>query len=80
MFGLFNKSQIMILQGLTHLRQMANHPSMVQEDYSGDSGKLENVLLMLENALLKEHKVLIFSQFVKHLQLVKKELDQKEVL
>src|SRR5690606_18145541 len=35
------KSQIQVLQGLTKLRQLANHPRMVDEDYEGESGKFE---------------------------------------
>ena len=64
-------SRFMILEGLTKLRQLANHPKMVEQSYSGDSGKLEDITHMLENALAEGHKVLVFSQFVKHLNIVK---------
>ncbi len=66
-----NKSQFLLLQGLTRLRQIANHPKLVDPDYAGDSGKLEDVTYMLKNAISKGHKILIFSQFVKHLALLK---------
>lgn len=66
-----NKSQFLLLQGLTRLRQIANHPKLVDPDYAGDSGKLEDVTHMLNNAISKGHKILIFSQFVKHLSLLK---------
>jgi len=66
-----NKSQFLLLQGLTRLRQIANHPKMVDPEYAGDSGKLEDVTHMLNNAISKGHKILIFSQFVKHLSLLK---------
>ena len=72
------KSQMILLQGLTKLRQIANHPSMVDEGYDGDSGKFEDICHMISNALGKDHKLLIFSQFVKHLKIVEKYLkDQK---
>lgn len=61
------KSQILLLQGLTRLRQIANHPRMIDEHYKGDSGKLDAVLRMLQSAVSEDHKVLVFSQFVKHL-------------
>jgi SNF2 family DNA or RNA helicase len=64
-------SQLLLLQGLSKLRQIANHPKMVDENYVGDSGKLEDVLYMLENAMANNHKILIFSQFVKHLSILK---------
>lgn len=31
------KSQMIVLQGLTKLRQIANHPRMVDANYEGDS-------------------------------------------
>ena len=73
--GAFKKSQIQVLQGLTKLRQIANHPLMINEDYQGDSGKFENVIHTLENVLSRGHKVLVFSQFVKHLDIYRKYFD-----
>jgi SNF2 family DNA or RNA helicase len=67
-------SQMLLLQGLTKLRQIANHPKMVDEKYEGDSGKLEDMLYMLRSALSENHKILIFSQFVKHLSIVREYL------
>lgn len=64
-------SRFMILEGLTKLRQLANHPKMIEQSYTGDSGKLEDITHMLLNALAEGHKVLVFSQFVKHLGIVK---------
>lgn len=72
-------SQFLLLQGLTNLRQIANHPKMVDKDYLGDSGKLEDVSLMLLNAIGKNHKILIFSQFVKHLAILKHFLDERRI-
>lgn len=62
------RSQMFILKGLTELRLMANHPVMVQEDYQGDSGKQEDVWHTLASVIQEGHKVLVFSQFVRHLQ------------
>ena len=75
--GLKN-SQFLLLQGLTKLRQIANHPVLVDESYAGDSGKFEDITYMIENALGK-HNILIFSQFVKHLKLVGHFLDEKSI-
>jgi SNF2 family DNA or RNA helicase len=66
-----NSSRFMILEGLTKLRQLSNHPGMVDPTYQGTSGKLEDVSHMIENAIHEGHKLLVFSQFVKHLTLVK---------
>ncbi|CAN5150017.1 hypothetical protein BH09BAC3_BH09BAC3_16450 [soil metagenome] len=74
-----NNSRITILEGLTKLRQISNHPRMVDIHYKGDSGKLEDLSHMIENALLEGHKLLIFSQFVKHLEIVKEFLKSKKI-
>jgi len=76
--GLGN-SRFMILEGLTKLRQLANHPKMIDQGYTGDSGKLENIIHMLQNAMGDGHKILVFSQFVKHLDLIKQHLKANKV-
>lgn len=68
-------SRFMILEGLTKLRQLANHPQMIEPGYDGDSGKMEDISHMLENAIAEGHKILVFSQFVKHLAIVRDYLD-----
>lgn len=73
------KSQIMVLQGLTKLRQLANHPRMIDEEYEGDSGKLEEIQAKLEELLVGGHKVLIFSQFIRHLSILRRYLDEKNI-
>ena len=70
-----SKSQIMVLQGLTKLRQLANHPRLTDKEYEGDSGKLDDVIQKLDTILEEGHKVLIFSQFVKHLDLFREHLN-----
>lgn len=76
--GLGN-SRFMILEGLTKLRQLANHPKMVDQSYDGDSGKLEDVTHMLQSAMGDGHKILVFSQFVKHLDLIRSYLKQNKI-
>ena len=74
-----NSSQIVLLQGLTKLRQIANHPLMVDESYDGDSGKMEEILSKIETATYEGHKVLVFSQFVKYLNIIKKHIEEKDM-
>ena len=73
------KSHLLILQGLTQLRQIANHPRMTDPEYEGRSGKLEDVTYMIDEAISGGHKVLIFSQFVKHLAIVRDYLNQNHL-
>lgn len=74
-----NNSRMTILEGLTKLRQLSNHPRMVDMTYKGDSGKLEDLSHMIESALLEGHKLLIFSQFVKHLEIVRELLNHRKI-
>jgi len=73
--GTYKQKHVQLLQGLTALRQLANHPLMIDEGYDSDSGKFENVIHTLDNVLKGGHKVLIFSQFVKHLNIFRKQFD-----
>ena len=73
------RSQMIVLQGLTKLRQIANHPRMVDVDYEGDSGKLDDVLMRLESAMTENHKILVFSQFIKHLNLFQQYLKENKI-
>lgn len=77
--GSGGNTQFLLLQGLTKLRQIANHPLMTDAGYEGESGKLKEVLRMTKNIVAKGHKVLVFSQFVKHLEIIRKALDEREI-
>ncbi len=77
--GTFAQKQVQLLQGLTALRQLANHPIMIDGAYVSDSGKFENVIHTLDNVLKGGHKVLVFSQFVKHLDIFKKHFEAEHI-
>jgi SNF2 family DNA or RNA helicase len=71
--------QFTLLRGLTQLRQIANHPKLTNKEYDGDSGKLDDVIHMLKSTASEGHKVLVFSQFVRHLAIVKAYLDENQI-
>ncbi|MEG6523647.1 DEAD/DEAH box helicase [Desulfotomaculum sp. 1211_IL3151] len=72
----FEKSRIKILAGLTRLRQLCCHPSLFLENYNGQSGKLEQLMEMIENALENNRRLLVFSQFASMLRLISEELNR----
>jgi len=76
---LLNKN-MHILQGLTKLRQICDSPALLsdQEYYGSDSSKMNELMGQIEQHS-SEHKILIFSQFVTMLDLIKHELDAREV-
>jgi SNF2 family DNA or RNA helicase len=61
---------VRILKALTALRLMASHPVLMDEEYGGQSGKFELVKEKLEEVLAEGRKVLVFSSFVRHLDLL----------
>jgi SNF2 family DNA or RNA helicase len=73
------KSAIMVLQGLMKLRQISNHPVLSFENYEGGSGKFDTVLQDMESVISEGHKILVFSSFVKHLELYADELKRKRI-
>ncbi len=74
-----NQARMKVLEGLLRLRQISNHPKLVNPKFRGNSAKLE--MLMQELEMLREggHKALVFSQFVQMLKLVRKELDRRKI-
>ncbi|MEN0051173.1 MAG: DEAD/DEAH box helicase, partial [Bacteroidota bacterium] len=58
-----------VLQSLTKLRQIANHPILCDVDYEGESAKFTDVQEQLDRIQRSGHKALIFSSFTKHLAL-----------
>lgn len=66
--GISNAS-FLAIQGLTRLRQIANHPILADEEKLFDSGKFDVVKNKLKTLISENHNVLIFSSFVKHLSL-----------
>jgi len=73
------KSSMIVLQGLTRLRQLSNHPRLTDENYRNESGKYLEVFRNIENVLAENHKVLIFSSFVKHLELIEEGLKERQI-
>lgn len=78
--GGVKKASIFILQGLNRLRQMANHPVLIYPEYQFESGKFNEIILNLHTIISEGHKLLIFSSYVKHLNLIKDYLDNNHLL
>lgn len=66
--------KLRVVQTLTRLRQLANHPVLMDEYYEKDSGKFGEVLEQWDIIRRAGHKVLIFSSMVKHLELFREKL------
>ena len=59
-----------VLNGILRLRQLSCHPQLIFPDYTGTSGKATQIIETFDTLQSEGHKVLIFSSFVKHLELL----------
>ena len=74
-----NNVRMKILEGLLRLRQISNHPKLVNPAYTGDSAKFDVLLSTLETLQAEGHKVLVFSQFTKMLRIVRESLKKHKI-
>jgi superfamily II DNA or RNA helicase len=73
------RNRVAVLAVLTRLRQICCHPALVGADAGLGSGKFEIVFALLESLLAEGHKVLLFSQFVRCLNLLEAELTARDM-
>ena len=73
------KSQIKILALLTRLRQICCHPSLFIDNYKGTSGKLNQCLEILKDAINSNHKILLFSGYTSMLEIIEKMLKEENI-
>ncbi len=75
-------SYVHILAALTKLRQVCNHPHLANADVLPEleaSSKLEQLVELVTEATNAGHKVLVFSQFVQMLAIMRKIFDGLEM-
>ena len=75
----FNKNRMKILADITRLRQICCDPSLIIEDYKGESAKRRLLLELIEEAMDGGHKMLVFSQFTSMLELIEKDLTERGI-
>jgi SNF2 family DNA or RNA helicase len=78
--GNLPKESMYVLKGITKLRQICDSPALIKEEafYGEKSAKIETLMEQIENKS-HQHKILVFSQFVTMLDLIKKELVAKNI-
>lgn len=70
------KNSFAILQGLMRLRQICCHPGLIDPKYlKEESAKMNSLFYLLDQLREEGHKVLVFSQFVSMLDIIKARLD-----
>lgn len=70
-----------VLKGLLVLRECCCHPLLLSNEINVDrvssSCKLENLMILIENITNSNEKVIVFSQFTRMLDLIKKKIESE---
>ena len=74
----FDKVQIHVLATLTRLKQICCHPAIFAKEAAeeGDSSKYDMLIELLQTLVEGGHKTVIFSQYTKMLQIMRKDFEQ----
>ncbi len=75
----YSKGKIAVLAELTKLRQICCDPSLLYDNFVGESAKREACMELVKRAMEGEHRILIFSQFTSMLALLEKELQEEGI-
>jgi SNF2 family DNA or RNA helicase len=73
------QKQIQILAEMMKLRRACCNPVLVAPDSGIRSSKLEAFARLVDELLENRHKALVFSQFVDHLSLLRRHLDERGI-
>ena len=73
--GTLTQRRFAVLAAITRLRQLACHPRLVDPSSPIASSKLGAFVEMAHDLVREGHRTLVFSQFVRHLDLVREALD-----
>ena len=75
----FLKARFKILQLLTKLRQLCVDPSIVYNNFEGESVKMVRIVQMIKEYTENNHKILIFTSFKSALDILKEKLDENGI-
>lgn len=73
------QNKLHVINALMRLRQLANHPRLIDGNTDKPSGKFHDVTEYLTTLLKAQKKVLVFSSFVSHLAIYEKWCDEHNV-
>ncbi|MEN8434499.1 DEAD/DEAH box helicase [Clostridium septicum] len=72
-------NNITVFSYLTKLRELCLDPSILIDNYTGGSGKLNIAINLIKNSIADNKKILIFSQFTSVLQKIREELELEKI-
>ncbi len=74
-----NTKRFSILAEISRLRQACCHANLVEENINITSSKVKTFITLAKNIIDNKHKALIFSQFVRYLDIIKQALDEEKI-
>lgn len=75
----YQKSKLQVLAELTKIRQICCDPSLLFENYHGESAKRLACMELIASAIEGGHRMLVFSQFTSMLELLEQDLDADKI-
>ena len=75
----FEQSRIKILALLTRLRQICCHPSLFISNYKDGSGKLNQCIELVRDAVNSGHKMLLFSGYTSMFEIIERALKEEGI-
>ena len=77
--GPAGQQHVRALAEITRLRLACCHPALIEPNVNIPSSKLASFLEIVDELRSNNHRALVFSQFVKHLTIIRQELDKKKI-
>ncbi len=74
-----NNKRFSVLAEITKLRQACCHSSLVNEEINIENSKLKTFFQTVEKLIDNNHRALVFSQYVRFLNIIKKSLDDRNI-
>ena len=75
----FIDNKITVFSYLTKLRQLCLDPTILLDNYTGGSAKIDVAIDLIDQNIQEGHKILLFSQFTTVLKNISKLLDQSSI-
>lgn len=79
--GTFEENKLYFLEGLLRLRQICDHPYIMNHNLydEEDSCKIKHLMQKTQELVETDHKIVIFSQFIDFLDYIKKCLERRSI-
>lgn len=75
----FKNNRFEMLAEITRLRQLCCSPKLLNADYRGHSGKVDQTMELIRDEIAAGHKILLFSQFTSALAILRQRIEKEQI-